>query len=123
MPHPTVFGCTAVTQQCTIENSIYGYYPDLGANIFFAAIFGICCVVQLVLGTRTRSWVFMGVLAVGAFAEGLGKSSHHTSCVSNLSIGYIGRAMLHYNPYSNIGFEIQICCLIMAPVRSMDHLV
>ncbi|MCJ1244191.1 hypothetical protein MMC30_001389 [Trapelia coarctata] len=37
---------------------------------------------------------------LGALAEGL---------------GYVGRAMLHYNPYSTIGFEIQICCLIMAP--------
>jgi len=32
-----------------------------------------------------------------------------------LSAGYIGRVMLHNNPYSNIGFQIQICCLIICP--------
>ena len=75
---PRVFGCTEITQECTIENTIYGYYPDLGANILFAALFGICCIAQLVLGIRTRSWVFMGVMVLGAFAEGLGRSSSRT---------------------------------------------
>ena len=29
--------------------------------------------------------------------------------------GYVGRIMLHSNPWSSNGFEIQICCLIIAP--------
>ena len=29
--------------------------------------------------------------------------------------GYVGRIMLHDNPWSSNGFEIQICCLIIAP--------
>ena len=29
--------------------------------------------------------------------------------------GYIGRILLHNNPWSNTGFEMQICCLILAP--------
>lgn len=78
MSHTRVFGCTAITQECTVENTIYGYYPDLGGNIFFAALFGACCAAQLVLGLRTRSWIFMGVMALGAFTEGLGKSPFRT---------------------------------------------
>lgn len=30
-------------------------------------------------------------------------------------IGYVGRIMMHFNPYSTLGFQIQICCLIIAP--------
>jgi hypothetical protein len=30
-------------------------------------------------------------------------------------IGYIGRILLHYNAWSKSGFNIQICCLIIAP--------
>ena len=29
--------------------------------------------------------------------------------------GYVGRIMLHHNPWDGNGFDIQICCLIIAP--------
>lgn len=32
-------------------------------------------------------------------------------------IGYVGRILLHDNPFDDVGFNIQICCLIIAPVR------
>jgi hypothetical protein len=31
------------------------------------------------------------------------------------SVGYAGRLLMHSNPYSEIGFQMQICCLILAP--------
>jgi hypothetical protein len=30
-------------------------------------------------------------------------------------LGYVGRIMMHSNPYDSTAFQIQICCLIMAP--------
>lgn len=30
-------------------------------------------------------------------------------------VGYIGRLIMHQNPWSNAGFETQICCLVLAP--------
>lgn len=30
-------------------------------------------------------------------------------------VGYIGRIMLYNNAYDNLGFQIQICCLIISP--------
>lgn len=30
-------------------------------------------------------------------------------------VGYIGRLLLHNNPFSDTGFEMQICCLIISP--------
>ena len=42
-----------------------------------------------------------------------------STCCSNktnkTALGYVGRILLHNNPWSNDGFEIQICCLIIAP--------
>lgn len=31
-------------------------------------------------------------------------------------LGYVGRILLHANPFDDTGFEMQICCLIIAPV-------
>ncbi|KAI9710810.1 MAG: hypothetical protein M1812_007358 [Candelaria pacifica] len=31
------------------------------------------------------------------------------------AVGYIGRVIMHHNPYSDLGFKMQICCLIMGP--------
>ena len=31
------------------------------------------------------------------------------------SIGYIGRIMIHNNPWDDAGFKIQVVCLIQAP--------
>ncbi len=30
-------------------------------------------------------------------------------------VGYIGRLIMHGNPWSDAGFEMQICCLVLAP--------
>lgn len=92
--------CLAVSEACPLSASIYGYYPSLGANAFFCAFFGIALIANLVLGIRYKTWTFMIALSLGCFTE---------------AIGYVGRILLHSNPFSNTGFEIQICCLIMAP--------
>ena len=94
--------CTEVSDiyGCRLEDSIYGYYPSLGANAFFCAVFGICCIASLILGIRYRLWTYTIALGVGCFAEAL---------------GYVGRILLHNNPFDDNGFEIQICCLIIAP--------
>ncbi|KAH7397197.1 RTA-like protein [Pyrenochaeta sp. MPI-SDFR-AT-0127] len=45
-------------------------------------------------------------------------------------IGYIGRILLYNNPFDNLGFQIQICCLIISPAfvaagvyLSLKHIV
>lgn len=85
---------------CPVEASIYGYYPSLGANYFFLVIFAICLILNLVAGIRWRTWTYMIALGFGCFGE---------------AIGYVGRIMLHHNPFDGNGFDIQICCLIIAP--------
>lgn len=95
--------CTVVDPNiigCRLEDSIYGYYPTLGGNAFFAAIFGILCIANIFLGIKYKTWTYMIALGVGCFAE---------------CLGYVGRIMLHNNPFDGTGFNIQICCLIIAP--------
>jgi RTA1 like protein len=92
--------CTKISPECPIERSIYGYYPDLGPNAFFAAFFGVFMITNAVLGIRYRSWTFLVAMVLGCLSE---------------CLGYIGRVLLNDNPFSEAGFEMQICCLTLAP--------
>ena len=60
---------------CQVKTqSIYGYYPNLGANAFFCAFFGIACAIQLAQGIRWKSWTFATALVLGCLAEAIGSS-------------------------------------------------
>ena len=45
--------------ECKIEGTLYGYYPNLGANAFFAAVFAICLIANLGFGIRYKTWTYM----------------------------------------------------------------
>jgi hypothetical protein len=92
--------CTDVTPDCPVSGTLYGYYPNFGANVFFAALFGILLVAQIIIGTWKKTWTFMLAVGLGIFGE---------------MVGYIGRLIMHKNPWSQTGFETQICCLVLAP--------
>ncbi|PMD43487.1 RTA1-domain-containing protein [Hyaloscypha variabilis F] len=100
MRHRVSQNCTEVTPQCLVENTIYGYAPNLGLNAFFVAIFSICALAQIYLGTKYKTFFFAYVITLGAIGE---------------AIGYGGRIIMHSNPYSSLGFKIQISCLIFSP--------
>lgn len=92
--------CTKVSPYCPVEATTYGYYPNLGGNIFFAAFFGALCAIQLGIGIYFRTWTFLVALVIGAAME---------------LVGYIGRIQMHSNPWSSGPFKTQIVCLILAP--------
>jgi hypothetical protein len=85
---------------CTLDGTLYGYYPSLGANAFFAAFFAVCFVWQLFCGIRYKTWTYMIALCLGCVGE---------------AVGYGGRLMLYNDPFDDNGFTIQICCLIISP--------
>ena len=101
MPVPKALLCTSVTVDCPVTASIYGYYPNKGANLFFAVLFGILGLIQVAQGIKYKSWTYMTALGLGCLCE---------------TVGYVGRILLNSNPFSSAGFEMQICCLIIAPV-------
>ncbi|KAJ4141555.1 Envelope glycoprotein gp160 [Fusarium equiseti] len=86
---------------CPIDYSLYGYRPSLAANIVFVALFSLIGFVHVYLGIRWKSWGFMTGMLLG--------------CISEV-IGYVGRIMMYYNPFSFNAFMIQIVCLTIAPV-------
>ncbi|OAK94042.1 RTA1-domain-containing protein [Phaeosphaeriaceae sp. SRC1lsM3a] len=92
--------CVEVTDRCTVNATLYGYRPDLGANAFLCALFGICFIASLVIGIMTKTWTYTLALGIGTFLE----------CA-----GYIGRIMMNSNPWSESGFKLQICALVLGP--------
>jgi hypothetical protein len=92
--------CVSVSPYCPVEQTIYGYYPSLGLNAFFVSIFSLLTLLQIGLGAFYKTYLFSSLVVAGCLAE---------------TIGYAGRLILHGNPWSNLGFNIQISCLIFAP--------
>ncbi|PSN75265.1 RTA1-domain-containing protein [Corynespora cassiicola Philippines] len=100
IPPPAPPTCTQVTSECPVEGTLYGYYPSLPANAFFTAFFALCFLLQLVFGIKYKTWTYMIALSLGCAGE---------------AVGYAGRIMLYNNPFDDIGFQIQICALIISP--------
>ncbi|CAL3965615.1 hypothetical protein PZA11_002522 [Diplocarpon coronariae] len=99
--HYVAQDCTKVTPgDCSVENTIYGYLPNLPANAFFIAIFALLAIAQLGLGLPKRAYFYSIAVAIGCVGE---------------CIGYGGRVMMHSNPYGDTGFTVQISCLIFSP--------
>lgn len=82
--HYVAQDCTDVAPgNCSVENTIYGYVPSLGANAFFIAIFGVLAIAQLGLGLPKKAYFYSIAIAIGCIGE---------------CIGYGGRVMMHDNP-------------------------
>jgi hypothetical protein len=64
------------------------------------AFFALFLAANVLLSFKYKAWTFASMVCLGALAE---------------VIGYAGRIIMHSNPWSNTGFEMQICCLILAP--------
>jgi hypothetical protein len=60
------------------------FLPTLGGNAAYAAILGLILISQIGLGIFYRTWGFLIGMTCGLFLEVL---------------GYVGRVMLHNNPF------------------------
>ncbi|KAF1919433.1 RTA1 like protein-domain-containing protein [Ampelomyces quisqualis] len=92
--------CLEVSEQCLIIATLYGYRPDMGANAFLAALFGVCFIGSVVVGIITKTWTYTLALGIGTFLE----------CA-----GYVGRILMNGNLWSESGFKLQICALVLGP--------
>lgn len=92
--------CLSVGPGCPVQRSLYGYYPSLPANAFFLAFFAVCMIANTILGTWKRTWTYLIAMFFGCLAQ---------------VIGYAGRIIMNDNPFNMVGFQIQICCLTLAP--------
>ncbi|KAH6673937.1 RTA1 like protein [Plectosphaerella plurivora] len=92
--------CTEVTDICTVERTVLGYYPNFGANAFFAAAFLLFAAASGGIGVWKKTWTFTVTVTGGTALEG---------------VGYIGRMMLNKNPWNTGAFQMQICAIILGP--------
>lgn len=97
---PSYFDCTAVSPECPVAATTYGYYPSFGGNVFFTVFFGVLGLFQIGLGFYFRTWTFMVALCIGTIME---------------MAGYIGRVLMSDNPWNQGAFKLQIVCLVLAP--------
>ncbi|PKS08148.1 hypothetical protein jhhlp_005424 [Lomentospora prolificans] len=86
---------------CPIEASLLRYQPNTPSTIVFLVVFALSMIVHTYQGVRTKAWGFMASMISGCILE---------------IVGYIGRLIIHSNPFSFEGFLIQIICITIAPV-------
>ena len=125
------YTCKEISPTCPIEATTYGYYPSLAFNSLFVAIFGnfiinwnrsvtdispaVTGACQLVFGIRFKTYTWLLGLIIGTWLE---------------AAGYVGRILLHKNPWNEDGQKLQIVALVLAPSfiaaaidLSLKHLV
>ncbi|OOQ83630.1 RTA1 domain protein [Penicillium brasilianum] len=90
--------CTLAT--CPIDLAYINYQPNIPANVLFLVIFGLLLAAQIALGTWCRTWTYMGAMTAGLILE---------------ILGYIGRVMMHSNPFDFNAFLLYLICLTLAP--------
>ncbi|MCJ1306959.1 hypothetical protein MMC25_000603 [Agyrium rufum] len=92
--------CNLTIPACPLVLAQQDYVPSLGANAFFAAIYGICMLINLFFGIRYKTWGFVVGMTCGLILE---------------IAGYIGRIILHNNPFPQGGFLLYLVCLTIGP--------
>jgi hypothetical protein len=94
--------CKEVSPACPVEATIYGYTPNLGGNAFYAVVFASCALVQVYYIVRFwRLWKSFSILTcIGCVGE---------------CCGYVGRILLHNNPWNGAALPIQLILLMISP--------
>ncbi|KAK3618911.1 hypothetical protein LTR56_024339 [Elasticomyces elasticus] len=94
--------CEKVSSTCPVQATTYGYAPNLPSNAIYTTIFALCAPAQLVHLTRyCRFWKGYTFLVCVA-------------CVGECC-GYVGRLLLHKNPWDGAAMSIQFILLMISP--------
>ncbi|KAM0259116.1 hypothetical protein ACHAQJ_003487 [Trichoderma viride] len=97
-PLQSIGNCTVLT--CPLSCAQVDYLPTLVGNAIYAAAFGLLLLAQAGLGIKYKTWGFMAGMICGLILE---------------VVGYIGRIMLHGNPFDFNNFIIYLVPLTIAP--------
>ncbi|KEZ42560.1 hypothetical protein SAPIO_CDS5790 [Scedosporium apiospermum] len=102
-PYIIVFGPSAncTLDLCPLEYSVYRYRPSLPANIVFIVLYALALLVHAYLGFRWKQIWFMVCVILGCLVE---------------IVGYIGRIIMHGNPFLFAGFMTQIVFITSGPI-------
>ncbi|KAH7264890.1 RTA1 like protein-domain-containing protein [Fusarium redolens] len=86
---------------CPLDSSILRYQPNIPANAIFIGVFGMSMALHIFQGIKMKTWGFMSSMMAGCILE---------------IVGYVGRLIIHDNPFDFIGFLLQIIFITIAPV-------
>ncbi|KAF2181845.1 RTA1-domain-containing protein [Zopfia rhizophila CBS 207.26] len=86
--------------ECPIEWATISYIPNLGGNLVYLICFLVLLGIQIFFGVRKKTWTYLGAMVMGVLLE---------------IIGYIGRIMLHNNPFIMNNFLVYLICLTIGP--------
>ena len=75
MPSNHAF-CTEVSAECPVSATTLGYYPNLGANVFFVVVYALCAIFTLGIGLWKKTYVFGVVVFAGFALETCGQYLH-----------------------------------------------
>ncbi|KAH8773953.1 RTA1 like protein-domain-containing protein [Hyaloscypha finlandica] len=92
--------CKQIGPDCPDDGSPLGYAPNVAASVIFVIIFNLSSICHLVQGWKYKTWSFMIAMLLGSSSE---------------VVGYIGRILMHNNPYRLSTFLMQITTLTTAP--------
>jgi hypothetical protein len=102
--YPIGFGpsanCKLGIPGCTLDISVFQYLPNVPANATFLAVFAVLMVAHIAQGIRYKAWTYTGCVAAGCALE---------------LVGYVGRILLHDNPFDFNAFLINLGKLCTAP--------
>jgi len=86
--------------ECPISWATISYIPNLGGNVVYMICFLVLLGVQIFFGVRHKTWAFMVCMIFGILLE---------------IIGYVGRILLHDNPFIMNNFLVYLICLTIGP--------
>jgi hypothetical protein len=84
---------TCTIQTCPIACGEVTFIPTLPGNVLYAVLLGLILLSQIILGVWYRTWGFMIGMSCGLILE---------------VIGYSGRVLLHYDPFSFNNFLLYV---------------
>jgi hypothetical protein len=76
--------CKQIGPDCPADGSPLGYAPNVAASVIFLLAFSLSSICHLALGLKYKTWSFMIAMLLGSSSE---------------VVGYIGRILMHNNPY------------------------
>ena len=96
---PRAQQCTSINQDCPLSKSFYGYAPSLAPNVVMLVLFSATLVAHGVQGTYYRAWGTLTAMGWGCICE---------------ILGYVGRLMMHKNPFNLDGSVsvVSLCAIV-----------
>jgi len=95
-------GCTKAA--CDPILTIYGFRPSLPFTLLFLTVFAFYALAFLIQGlhprTRSKTWFFTTAMLIDSSSEVL---------------GYVAKLLLYNDPFSDLGFKMNVVLLTLAP--------